>query len=68
MSVHMCIDCDSPGDGNCSVCHGFGKIAGEGYSLSTRGFDSDSSCASCGGSGLCQKCEGSGEVEVGGEG
>jgi hypothetical protein len=68
MSTHMCHDCDSPGDGNCSMCHGSGKTAGETYSAASSGFGSDSSCSYCGGSGHCQKCEGSGEVEVGGEG
>jgi hypothetical protein len=62
MSPHVCIDCDSPGDGNCSACHGSGRA--EGYSASS---GSESTCYSCGGSGHCSKCEGSGEVEVGGE-
>jgi hypothetical protein len=64
MTSHVCIDCDSPGDGNCSMCHGSGRSGGESYSASS---GSESSCYSCGGSGHCAKCEGSGEVEVGGE-
>ena len=64
MSSHACLDCDSPGDGNCSACHGSGRSGGEVYSASSGG---ESMCYSCGGSGHCAKCEGSGEVEVGGE-
>jgi hypothetical protein len=66
MSTHVCIDCDSPGDGTCSACHGSGRSGG-GYSASG-GHDGESTCYSCGGSGHCAKCEGSGEIEVGGEG
>lgn len=64
MSTHVCIDCDSPGDGNCSACHGSGRSGG-GYSAAS---GSETSCSHCDGSGLCSKCEGSGEIEVGGEG
>jgi hypothetical protein len=68
MSTHVCIDCDSPGDGNCSACHGSGRTGGESYSTASGGYGSEFSCASCGGSGHCSKCEGSGEIEIGGEG
>ena len=68
MSTHICIDCDSAGDGNCAVCHGSGRIAGESYATAPSGFGNETSCSSCGGSGQCQKCDGSGEIEVGGEG
>jgi hypothetical protein len=68
MSTHMCLDCDSPGDGNCPACHGFGKLPGE-SALDTHGQPGTRmSCSYCNGSGECQKCDGSGEVEVGGEG
>jgi hypothetical protein len=68
MSTHLCIDCDSPGDGNCSMCHGTGRYGGESYMAASGEYGSDSFCSSCGGSGHCSKCEGSGEIEVGGEG
>ncbi len=64
MSTHVCIDCDSPGDGNCSSCHGTGTSAGASFSE----YGSEGACSSCGGSGHCVKCGGSGEIEVGGEG
>jgi hypothetical protein len=67
MSTHVCIDCDSPGDGNCSACHGSGRTGGESYSAASGGYGSEFSCASCGGSGHRSKCEGSGEIEIGGE-
>ena len=63
MSTHVCIDCDSPGDGICSACHGSGRS--EGYSASSYG--SEGTCSHCGGSGDCSRCEGAGEIEVGGE-
>lgn len=25
LATHICLSCDYPGDGNCSVCHGTGK-------------------------------------------
>jgi len=68
MSTHMCLDCDSPGDGNCPVCHGRGKIPGDNIPSTLGGLGNESSCASCSGSGECQKCDGSGQIEVGGEG
>jgi len=67
MSTHMCIDCDSPGDGNCSMCHGSGRASGESYSAAGD-FASEYTCSTCAGSGHCSKCGGSGELEVGGEG
>ena len=66
MSTHMCLDCDSPGDGVCSACHGSGMIEGMALAGSSE-FGQGSSCPSCSGSGECQKCGGLGEVEVGGE-
>lgn len=68
MSTYMCLDCDSPGDGNCPVCHGLGKMPGENVHGMLGGHGDELSCASCSGSGECQKCEGSGVIEVGGEG
>jgi hypothetical protein len=64
MPSHVCIDCESPGDGNCSACGGTGRSAGVNFSSGEGG---DVFCSSCGGSGLCAKCEGSGEIEIGGE-
>ena len=68
MSTHVCVDCDSVGDGNCSACHGSGRRVGESFSGASGGDGSEISCGSCGGTGLCPKCEGSGEIEIGGEG
>jgi DnaJ-class molecular chaperone len=68
MSTHMCLDCDSPGDGNCPACHGMGKVLGENSPATFGGLGDEVSCASCTGSGECQKCDGSGLIEVGGEG
>jgi hypothetical protein len=68
MSTHICIDCDSPGDGNCAACHGIGRVLAASAPGTFGGLGDELSCASCGGSGDCQKCDGSGQVEVGGEG
>jgi len=68
MSTHMCLDCDSPGDGNCPVCHGIGKITGDNIPGAFAELGDELSCVACSGSGECQKCDGSGQVEVGGEG
>jgi hypothetical protein len=68
MSTHLCLECDSPGDGNCPVCHGIGKILGDSVPDTFGGLGDELSCASCSGSGECQKCDGSGQIEVGGEG
>lgn len=68
MSTHACIDCDSPGDGNCAACHGSGKIGTEKFIDTAGGAGGGVTCSSCGGNGLCPKCEGSGEIEIGGEG
>jgi hypothetical protein len=67
MSTHMCLDCDSPGDGNCPVCHGIGKMLVDGVPGTLGGIGEELSCASCSGSGECQKCDGTGQTEVGGE-
>jgi hypothetical protein len=37
------------------------------FSGASGGEGSDFSCSACGGSGQCPKCEGSGEIEIGGE-
>lgn len=57
-----CPDCDGPaidfgygaGDGKCSVCHGIGNLG-----LTMLGNE----CYKCNGTGVCQTCGGSGEVE-----
>jgi hypothetical protein len=67
MSTHLCLDCDSPGDGTCSMCHGSGFMAGAALAAAD-GFGEGSYCSACNGSGECQKCGGVGEIEVGGEG
>jgi DnaJ-class molecular chaperone len=68
MSAHMCLDCDSPGDGNCPSCHGIGKVLAMSAPGMLDALGDEITCASCRGSGECQKCDGSGQVEVGGEG
>jgi hypothetical protein len=68
MATHTCLDCDSPGDGNCSVCHGKGKILVGQIPGEFGVFGHESSCSACSGSGHCQTCGGTGETDVGGEG
>ena len=63
MATHTCHDCDSPGDGICSACHGAGEMVGN--------FNASGdapSCPVCHGTGECRSCGGVGEIEVGGEG
>ena len=67
MTDHTCPDCDSPGNGNCSVCHGKGKTLGEHISDAVIVFAHESVCSACDGSGDCATCGGTGELEVGGE-
>ena len=66
MPTHMCLDCDSPGDGNCAVCHGIGKLPGANMA-GTFERGNEVACAFCSGTGDCQKCDGSGEIDIGGE-
>ncbi len=68
MGPQTCPDCDSPGDGNCSVCHGKRKMPTEEISAASSAFGFESACSACQGSGECQTCGGMGEIEVGGEG
>ncbi len=68
MSNQACLDCDSPGDGNCAVCHGIGRVLAAGAPAALGSLGDEISCSTCGGSGDCQKCDGSGVIEVGGEG
>ena len=66
MTTLTCPDCDLPGDGDCSVCHGKGKTLGDRLLGKVALFD-DGSCSACGGSGHCATCGGIGEIEIGGE-
>jgi DnaJ-class molecular chaperone len=68
MAAQICVHCDFPGDGNCSVCHGRGSIAGHQVPAASVALVESLSCPACGGNGHCQACAGLGEVEVGGEG
>jgi DnaJ-class molecular chaperone len=64
MNSYACPDCGTV-EGNCSRCHGSGKI------LSERHFGESAAempCPRCKGSGACPSCEGTGIIEVGGEG
>lgn len=65
MANHICPDCDSDGDGNCSVCHGKGKTLGEHISGTVIIFGHESACSACSGSGDCQTCGGTRELELG---
>ena len=67
MATQTCLECDFPGGGNCSVCHGKGTILGDEMSLANP-LAAQKPCPACSGSGECQKCGGLGEIEVGGEG
>ena len=67
MMTHTCLDCDTAGDGNCSVCHGKGETLGGYISDAVLAFGHESACSACGGSGHCPTCGGTREVEVGGE-
>ncbi len=67
MTTQTCPDCDSPADGNCSVCHGKGKTLRERISADVIVFGPESACSACGGSGDCPTCGGTGEIEAGGE-
>jgi len=68
MTTQTCTACDFPGDGNCPVCHGKGKIPGVKIPGAFDELGQESSCSVCGGSGECQTCGGMGEIEIGGEG
>ena len=68
MATQTCLACDSPGDGNCPVCHGKGRILGEEIPGAVDVLGLEAACSACSGSGECQTCGGTGEIEVGGEG
>jgi DnaJ-class molecular chaperone len=68
MATLTCPDCDSPGDGNCPVCHGKGKVPGDAVPVAFDVLAHESSCSMCRGSGECQTCGGMGDLEIGGEG
>ena len=68
MAMVQCPDCDivsttwGSSDGNCSTCHGTGRANILLQALaSATGEQAD--CDDCNGSGKCQTCGGSGEVE-----
>jgi len=63
-----CPDCDGTsdifgliGNGRCSVCHGDGKALLSGLNEAVMGEPLE--CWKCGGSGTCQTCNGSGEID-----
>jgi DnaJ-class molecular chaperone len=68
MVTITCHDCDSHGDGNCSVCHGTGKTLDEGLLGTIVEFFHLSRCSACRGTGHCRTCGGIGQIEIGGEG
>jgi hypothetical protein len=67
MATQTCPNCDFPGDGKCSVCHGKGKALRERISEDVIVFGHESPCSACGASGDCPTCGGTGEMEAGGE-
>ena len=68
MATQTCLECDFPGCGNCSGCHGKGTILADELAALSNPLGAETSCPACGGSGECQRCGGLGEIEVGGEG
>lgn len=68
MGTKNCPDCDFVGgsflasDGKCSTCHGSGKsnILDQAFAAA---FGEEAPCSECDGSGQCQACNGSGEVD-----
>jgi DnaJ-class molecular chaperone len=64
MLAKTCSDCDIPGEGKCSRCHGKGKTIPD---KSFGRFRAEITCPLCKGSGACPTCGGTGEVETGGE-
>lgn len=68
LATQPCLHCDSTGNGNCSACHGKGKILRDEPPGALGVLAHELSCSVCGGSGECQTCGGAGELEVGGEG
>jgi hypothetical protein len=61
---HACPDCDVPGEGSCSRCHGKGKIIPD---KSFGRFRAEITCPLCKGNGACPTCGGTGVAETGGE-
>ena len=64
MATHICPDCDIPGQGNCRLCHGKGKI------LPGKLFGKirdEMPCPRCRGTGNCPTCRGFAVIEAEGE-
>jgi DnaJ-class molecular chaperone len=64
MATVICPDCDVPGEGNCRLCHGEGKIFPGKLFGKVR---DEIPCPRCKGNGNCQTCGALGEIEAGGE-
>jgi DnaJ-class molecular chaperone len=64
MPSSACPDCDVPGEGNCSRCHGRGKtVPDESFGR----FHAEITCPLCKGNGACPTCGGTGEIDARGE-
>ncbi len=62
MAIEKCPDCNYPGNGKCSDCHGTGHEQDvlDAFAESLAGTSQD--CKTCHGSGDCQKCDGKGYI------
>lgn len=58
-----CQDCDYPGDGRCSTCHGTGGETSLLDAFAESLVGDEQICKVCGGSGKCQTCGGTGGEE-----
>ena len=63
MSIIDCPNCDYPGNGKCSDCHGGGKETNVFEALAEAIAGESQDCDTCGGSGECTTCDGKGYVD-----
>ena len=62
MSDNTCNDCDYPGDGKCSACHGTGSNPDWAQSFGDALVGESQDCQECNGSGKCSTCNGAGYI------
>jgi len=58
-----CTDCDYPGNGKCSSCHGGGREGNPVDAFSKALAGEDQACEECNGSGDCPTCDGKGYLD-----